>query len=129
MIAARLLYSTDDQSKELPPRRRRRRVNWPLAEAKLWLTLPHPGGHGGEAALVIDGGRHSDRNRGGTDQDESYHGEVSIFDPSVQAIFMPYSGIPDHPEEGSRPGEACATLVKTPRTTPSTDSVPRRRVQ
>ena len=65
------------------PRPQRRRVNWRLAEAKLRLTLPHPGGHGGEAALVMDRGRHCDRNRGGTEQDEFYHGEISIFEPSI----------------------------------------------
>ena len=39
------------------------------------VTLQRPGGHGGEAALVLDRGRHCDRNRGGTEQDEFYHGE------------------------------------------------------
>jgi hypothetical protein len=116
MTAVRLLYASADQQgtnttlHPRRPRRRRRRVNWPLPEAKSWLTLPHPGGHGGEAALVMDRSRHCDRNRGGREQDEFYHGEISIFDPSVLAIFMPNSGIrlhvpeqTDQPEKGSRP--------------------------
>jgi len=54
-----------------------------VGRAKLWLTLPHPGGRCGEAALVIDRGRRCDRNRGGTDEDKFYHGTISIFEPSI----------------------------------------------
>jgi hypothetical protein len=72
-----------------------------LAEAKFGLTRPYPGGLGSEAALVMD--RDRDRNRGGTEQDEFYHGKISIVDPSVQAIFMPNSGIPLHVPEQTNP--------------------------
>ncbi|MFZ0495155.1 MAG: hypothetical protein WBG11_13450 [Methylocella sp.] len=78
MTAVRQLYSSaDEQGKNtaLHPRQRLRRVNWPLAAAKLWLTPPHPGGHGGEAARVRHRDRHCDRDRGGTEQDEFCHGE------------------------------------------------------
>jgi hypothetical protein len=73
------------------------------------LTLPHPGGQGSEAALVVmERDLHCDRNRG-TEQDEFYHGKISFFDPSDQAISMPISGIlsmfqnkPISPKKGSR---------------------------
>ena len=69
----------------------------------------------------------------------SIMGKISIFDPSVQAIFMPNSGTPLHaPEQTNQPGkgsraftlsgEACANVIKTLRTMPSTNSVPRRTV-
>lgn len=50
---------------------------------KLWMTLPDPGGHRGEAALIEDRDRCCDRNRRGAEQNEFYHGKISIFGPSV----------------------------------------------
>ncbi|MGH6822517.1 MAG: hypothetical protein ACREC4_03340 [Methylocella sp.] len=53
----------------------RRRVSWRLAEAKLRLTVPGPGGLGDEAALTEGGDRYCDRNRGGPEEDEFWHGK------------------------------------------------------
>jgi len=65
MAAARLLYGSQGKEHRASPAP----ATAPCG-AKLWLTLPHPGGQGSEAALVIDRGRPCDRNRGGIEQDE-----------------------------------------------------------
>ena len=69
---------------------------WPSASwqrADLSLTLPDPGWHRGEAAIVA-GSYCCDRNRCGAKQDEFYHGKISIFEPSSTAILVPVCGLP-----------------------------------
>jgi hypothetical protein len=76
MTAVHLLHSSaDEQDKDYysSPATATARRQLAVGRGEIWLTRPYPGGLGSEAALLMD--RDRDRNRGGTEQDEFYHGE------------------------------------------------------
>src|ERR1700730_8322432 len=141
MTAVRLLYSSaDEQGKEHQsspvPATRRGNCRWPRRNYGARFGVRAGTGakrrlFGTEAVIAIEIAAAQSRM-------SSIMGKISIFDPSVQAIFMPNTGmhlnVPEQtnqPEKGSYialSGEACANVIKTLRTMPSTDSVPRRTV-
>jgi len=76
MTALRLLYSSADELGEehrySPAATAVRQLA--IGRGETMVAASASGGRWGEAALVVDGRGHCDRNRGGAEEDEFYHG-------------------------------------------------------